>query len=140
MNFAEPYGIIPGSNVSRAMKNSTSKKILLAEDDDSMRRLLEIILEKAGYEVLSAEDGLQALELSLENDFHALVADAVMPNLSGYDLCRMVSEQNGEVPMIILSGLNQENNAEAEGCPADAFLTKTPKLKEELVSTLKELL
>ena len=121
------------------MQNSTSKKILLAEDDDSMRRLLEIILEKAGYEVLSAEDGLKALELSLENDFHALVADAVMPNMTGYDLCRIIREQKN-LPVIMLSGLEQENNAEANGCPADAFLTKNPKLKEELVLTLKELL
>lgn len=116
------------------------KKILLAEDDDSMRRLLRVILEKAGYEVLSAEDGLQALELSLENDFHALVADAVMPNMTGYDLCRIISERNGDVPLIILSGLSQENNTEANGCPANAFLTKSPQLNKELISTLKELL
>lgn len=116
------------------------KKILLAEDDDSMRRLLEVILEKAGYEVLAAEDGLQALEISLTNDFHALVADAVMPNMTGYDLCRVISEQHHNIPLIILSGLSQENNAEAEGCPADAFLTKSPQLNKELISTLKELL
>lgn len=122
------------------MKNSTPKKILLAEDDDSMRRLLEIILEKAGYEVLSAEDGLQALELSLENDFHALVADAVMPNMTGYDLCRVIREQNDDVPVIILSGLNKENNAEANGCPADAFLNKSPQLKEELIAALEDLI
>ncbi len=121
------------------MKNSASKKILLAEDDDSMRRLLEIILEKAGYEVSSAEDGLQALEMSLENDFHALVADAVMPNMSGYDLCRIVREEKN-IPVIMLSGLDQENKSETNGCPADAFLTKNPKLKEELISKLEELL
>lgn len=115
------------------------KKIILAEDDDSMPRLLEIVLEKAGYEVLSAEDGLEALELSLENDFHALVADAVMPNMTGYDLCRIIKEQK-DGPVIIMSGLSQENNAEATGCPTDAFLTKNPQLKEELISTLKELL
>lgn len=122
------------------MKNTTSKKILLAEDDGSMRRLLEVVLKKAGYEVLSAEDGLQALEISLENDFHALVADAVMPNMTGYDLCRIISEQNENVPMIILSGLDQENNAEANGCPADAFLTKSSQIKEKLISTLEKLI
>lgn len=122
------------------MNNPTSKKILLAEDDDSMRRLLEVVLEKAGYEVLSAEDGLQALELSLENEFHALVADAVMPNMTGYDLCRIINEQNNNVPMIILSGLDRENNAETHGCPANAFLTKSPQIKEELIAALKDLI
>ena len=121
------------------MQKSTSKKILLAEDDDSMRRLLEIILEKSGYEVLSAADGLQALELSLKNDFHAVVADAVMPSMTGYDLCRIIKEQQN-LPVIILSGLNQENNSEANGCPADAFLNKSPQLKNELIDTLNKLI
>ncbi len=120
------------------MENPTRKKILLAEDDDSMRRLLEVILGKAGYEVLTAEDGLEAFEITLETEIDALVADAVMPNMSGYDLCRVIKNER-DVPVIILSGLNQEN-AEPDNCPADAFLTKSPQIKEDLISTLEDLL
>lgn len=124
------------------MENSHSKKvILLAEDDDSMRRLLEVILSKAGYEVVAAEDGLEAMKLAFENDIAAVVADAIMPGLTGYDLCRMLKNKadKKDVPVIILSGLST-GETETAKCTADVFLTKNPKLKDELLETLKNLL
>jgi DNA-binding response OmpR family regulator len=121
------------------MTSSMKKKILLAEDDDSMRRFLEIILQKADFEVVAAEDGLSAMQIALENDFDAVVADAIMPHMTGYDLCRMLrnNADKKNVPLIILSGL--ENNAETE-CLADAYLLKGANLKEELLETLSKLL
>ena len=91
--------------------NQTSKKkILLAEDDDSMRRFVEVILKQANYDVISTEDGLAAMKAALENDIDAVVADAVMPNMTGYDLCRMLRQNPDKkhIPFIILSGLNQD--------------------------------
>jgi CheY-like chemotaxis protein len=64
-----------------------------------------------------------------------------MPNLTGYDLCRILKQnpQYKNVPMVILSGL--ENNAEnAEQCIADAYLLKGENLKERLAETLSRLL
>ena len=123
------------------MDNPNTKTILLAEDDDSMRRLLEVILKKAGFEVISAEDGLQAMKLAFENSIDAVVADAIMPGLTGYDLCRMLKkrEDKKNVPVIILSGL-ASNESESETCKADVFLSKTPQLKDELIETLKNLI
>ena len=123
------------------MDNPNMKKILLAEDDDSMRRLLEVILKKAGFEIISAEDGLQAIKLAFENPIDAVVADAIMPGLTGYDLCRMLKkrEDKKDVPIIILSGLGT-SESESVKCSADAFLSKTPRLKDELLETLKNLL
>ena len=121
------------------MNKSQKKKILLAEDDDSMRRFVEIILQKAGYEVLTAEDGLAALPIALETEIDAVVADAIMPNLSGYDLCRMLrgNAEKKELPLIILSGL-AENNPDNK--LADAFLSKDTNLKENLIAALQNLL
>ncbi len=123
------------------MENSNKKKILLAEDDDSMRRLLEVILKKADFAVVSAEDGLQAMKFVFENEISAVVADAIMPNLTGYELCRIIKSKadKKQIPFIILSGL-ATNLAEAEKCVAVAYLTKTPRLKDELLETLKNLL
>ncbi len=123
------------------MEKTDKKIILLAEDDDSMRRLLEVILKKAGFEVIAAEDGLQAIKLALENPIAAVVADAIMPGLTGYDLCRMVKSKADKknIPFVILSGLS-ENFEESQKCLADAFLSKTPKIKEELIETLKNLI
>lgn len=63
------------------------KNILLAEDDSSMRRFIEVILKREGYLITAAKDGIEALQFALENTYDAVVADAIMPNMSGYDLC-----------------------------------------------------
>lgn len=111
------------------------KKILLAEDDASMRRFIEVILQKEGFEVFAAEDGLAAMQIAIDTKIDAIVADAIMPNMSGYDLCRMFRQR--EIPCIILSGLTDEN---ADGELADIFLTKDTNLKEQLIDSLKKLI
>ena len=123
-------------------KKSSPKKILLAEDDKSMRRFLEVTLKKLGYQVSTAEDGLAALKIALENEIDAVVADAVMPNLTGYDLCRMLrqNEEKKSVPLIILSGYSQDSSDDARECLAHAYLTKSNNIKKELDETLSKLL
>ena len=120
---------------------SPKMKVLLAEDDSSIRRFIEVILQRAEYEVLPAEDGLEAMKLALSNEIDAVVADAMMPNLGGYDLCRML-RQNPKfknIPFVILSGMEQEQFASAE-VQADAYLMKGNNLKENLTKKLSELL
>ena len=121
---------------------TSKKKILLAEDDDSMRRFLEITLQRANFEVISTEDGLEAMKASLENEIDAVVADAMMPNLSGYDLCRIFRQNpdKKDIPFIILSGFNSNEIPDSDACRADAYLTKKNNLKEELTKTLNELI
>jgi CheY-like chemotaxis protein len=120
------------------MTSSEKLKILLAEDDDSMRRFLEVILKKANYEVFPAEDGLSAMQIALVQDIDAIVADAIMPNMTGYDLCRMMrgNPDKKSVPFIILSGLEQ--NSSENDCLADVYLLKGANLKEELLETLSK--
>jgi CheY-like chemotaxis protein len=112
--------------------------ILLAEDDSSVRRFIEVILQRADYKVISVEDGLTAMRTLLENKIDLIVADAMMPNLSGYDLCRIVRQNphHQNTPFIILSGF--ENNSEQN--QADAYLMKDDNLKENLLETLLNLL
>jgi len=118
------------------------RKILFAEDDDSMRRFVEVILRKEGYDVTAVEDGLKAMEIVLTNDFDAVVADAVMPNMTGFDLCRMVrgNPEKKMLPFIILSGLEQDTTGQSEDCLADFYLLKDGKLKEKLTETLSDVL
>lgn len=115
-------------------KNSQKKKILLAEDDASMRRFIEIALQRAGYEVVSAEDGLAAMKIAMTEKFDAVVTDAVMPNLTGHDLCRMLRQNASfkSVPFVILSGLEQDIAAKTERDCAGIYLLKGANLKEEL--------
>lgn len=119
-------------------KTSRKKRVLLAEDDASMRRFLEITLNRAGYEVVSAVDGLAAMKNAQNEKFDVVITDAVMPHLSGHDLCRML-RQNAEydnAPLIILSGMEQEiiNNA-GHDC-ADKYMVKDANLKDNLIESL----
>lgn len=118
--------------------SASPKKILLVEDDPSMRRFIEVILKRAGYQTVAAKDGLEGLQFALENTFDAVVADAIMPNMSGYDLCRMLRQnpQYQGKPFILLSGL--ENNG--DGNLADAHLLKGENLKNDLTEKLSEFL
>ena len=82
-------------------------KILIADDDPHIRQLLAFALEKAGYEVVEAEDGEAALERAQSAAPDLLVLDLNMPRLNGLDVCRQLRAK-GELPILILSsrGLN----------------------------------
>lgn len=118
------------------MTLAESRKILLAEDDASMRRFVTVILEKAGYEVVAVADGLAAVEAASQTVFDAVVADALMPSFSGFDLCRMIRATCGDrkIPCIIVSGLTENLD---DGTIADAFVVKDANLKENLLAALK---
>ena len=111
--------------------------VLLAEDDPALKRYLQIVLLRAGYNVFAASDGLEAMKLLLSHSFDVVVTDAVMPNLSGYELCRFVrsTERLSHLPLVLLSALDPKN---AEADQVDAFLTK-PISPEKLLVCLESL-
>ena len=123
------------------LKQSThKKKILLVEDDDAMRRFLEIVLQRANFDVILAEDGLAAMEVAFDTSIDAVVSDAVMPHMTGHDLCRILrqNEEMRNVPIVILSGLEQDST-DSKDCLADAYLLKSSNVSEELVNKLTQL-
>jgi DNA-binding response OmpR family regulator len=125
-----------------SLKQSTNKKkILLVEDDDAMRRFLEIVLQRANYNVILAEDGLAAMEIAFDTSIEAVVSDAVMPHMTGHDLCRILrqSDDMKNVPIVILSGLEQDS-VDSKDCLADAYLLKSSNVSDELINKLAELL
>ena len=105
-----------------------------------MRRFLEITLHRADYDVVSAEDCLSAVKFALAEIFDAVVTDAVMPNLTGHDLCRVLRQKSEfeKTPMIILSGLEQEIATNLQHDCADTYLVKNENLKIELIKKLEE--
>ena len=116
-------------------------RLLLVEDDKALRRYLEVTLERAGYEVVSAEDGLQAMKLALTTSVDLVITDAVMTNLSGHELCRFLrnSPKLSHIPIVLLSGLERKD-AGSESVLADAFLAKpvtAEKLKECVAGLLQ---
>jgi len=114
--------------------------VLLVEDDPALRRYLEIVLQRAGYEVVSAADGLEAIKFLLGDRVDVVITDALMPNLDGYELCRFVrsSEHLAHLPIILLSALDPKNSTD-EDEQVDAFLAK-PVSPEDLLARITEVL
>lgn len=115
------------------------QRILLVEDDASMRKLLEATFRRAGYDVLSAGDGLEAMKLFSEEKIDCLVTDAVMPGLSGFDLCRIVRVKNSSIGCVILSGLDKSNSEEAKDF-FDAYVVKDENLMNSIVKVVRDVL
>jgi CheY-like chemotaxis protein len=128
------------SSADSAAHVSPAISVLLAEDDRALRRFLEVVLERAGYKVVPASDGLEAMKLVLSTPVDVVVTDAMMPNLSGHEFCRFLrnSPTLSHLPIILLSALERkETNHNAE--QADAFLSK-PVSGESLVECIEKLL
>lgn len=113
--------------------------ILLVEDDRVLRRYLEVLLRRAGYAVITASDGLEAIRIAFSSDVAAVVTDAVMPRLGGHELCRIIrSDKSREyLPLVMLSGVAHDDSQD-DCTHADARLTK-PVRAEELLFCLKRL-
>ena len=115
--------------------------VLLAEDDRSVRRYLEVTLQRSGYTVITASDGLEAMKLALSSRIDVVVTDAIMPHLSGQQLARFVrsNAKLARVPIVLLTGQENKTAAAAPDDPIDAFLYK-PVKAEELTNCLASLL
>lgn len=118
-----------------------SATLLLAEDDRSLRRYLEVVLRRAGYEVLTAADGLEAMKALLSTRVDAVVTDALMPHLSGHELCRFVRNHPKlkSLPVVLLSGADAATHTPAADARADVYLSK-PVPAAELSASLARLL
>lgn len=114
--------------------------ILLAEDDANIRRLIEIRLKNAGYEVFSAPDGERASELFFSNHIDLMVVDVMMPKKNGYELVREVREYNSVVPAIMVTAKGSlEDKAQAFLVGIDDYMVK-PIEFDELLFRIKALL
>lgn len=132
---------LPQTPAVTANPRATRGTILLVEDDRSIRRYLEVILQRAGYTVVSAGDGLEAMKAALSNTLDAVVTDAIMPHLNGYELCRFLRRhpKMSQLPVILLSGIDRADSSQEEEMRADVYLAK-PVRPEELTGTIARLL
>jgi CheY-like chemotaxis protein len=134
---------IPDSRVSPAALSAAlaTKTILLVEDDGAVRRYLEITLRRAGYKVVCAANGIEAIKAALSSKIDAVVTDAVMPQLNGHELCRYLRARPelSHLPILLLTGLEPNAAVPSTNEHADAHLTK-PVRPEVLTDCLASLL
>jgi DNA-binding response OmpR family regulator len=105
---------------------------LLVEDDRSVRRYLEVTLQRSGYRVITAGDGLEAMKLALSSDIDVVVTDAIMPHLSGHELARFLrgNSKVSTLPIVLLTGQENKDAASSSEKLIDAFLYKPVKATE----------
>src|SRR5439155_23180386 len=82
----------------------TMAKIILAEDDNAMRRFLVKALQNAGYDVISFDNGLSAYQRLREEPFELLLTDIVMPEMDGIELARRASELDPDIKIMFITG------------------------------------
>ena len=117
-----------------------SQKILLAEDDNDMRRFLVKALEKAGYQVSSFDNGASAYDRLREEPFSLLLTDIVMPETDGIELARRATELDPDLKVMFITGfaavaLNADSKA-----PKDAKVLSKPFHLRDLVDEVNKLL
>lgn len=115
-------------------------QILLAEDDNDMRRFLSRALQNAGYEVVSFDNGKSAYDRLREEPFTLLLTDIVMPEMDGIELARRATELDPDLKVMFITGfaavaLNPDSQA-----PKDAKVLSKPFHLRDLVNEVGKML
>lgn len=106
-------------------------RILVVDDEESIREFLEIMLKKEGYEVTCAEDGVKAKELLSKRSFDMVISDLQMPNMTGIELLKYVRESYPELVFMLITAFGTTESAvEAMKMGAYDYLTKPFKIDE----------
>ena len=106
-------------------------RILVVDDEESIREFLEIMLKKEGYEVSCAEDGQVAVDILKKKSFDLVISDMQMPNLSGMDLLKHVKDQYPDVVFMMITAFGTTETAvEAMKIGAYDYITKPFKIDE----------
>ncbi|PAB58841.1 response regulator transcription factor [Anaeromicrobium sediminis] len=111
------------------------KKILVVDDEEYIRELIEFNLKNNGYEVITSEDGEMAIKTAKEEKPDLIVLDLMLPKLSGFGVCKEIRahEEIGSTPIIMLTAKNDEGNKiEGLDAGADDYVTKPFSVKELL--------
>jgi CheY-like chemotaxis protein len=116
--------------------------VLVADDDEDILTLVGVRLERAGYDVMTAKDGVEALEVVEGRTPDVAVVDVMMPRMDGHELVRRLRErpETAAIPILVLTAAVQDRVAEASAeAGADAHMRK-PFSARDLVAKLEEML
>ena len=115
-------------------------RILLAEDDDSMRGFLERALGKAGFDVIAFDNGAEAYERLKEEPFTLLLTDIVMPQMDGIELARRAADRDPKLKIMFITGFAAVTLNTNSPAPKDARVLSKPFHLKDLVREIDRLL
>ncbi len=122
------------------LNERSMQRILLAEDDDSMRRFLVKALERAGYDVASFGNGVEAFNRLKEEPFTLLLTDIVMPEMDGIELARRASELDPDLKIMFITGFAAVALNSEESAAREAKVLSKPFHLRDLVEEVERLL
>ena len=118
---------------------SDSNRILVVDDEERIRRLIKMYLEREDFVVEEVENGVEALEKALENDYDCILLDIMMPEMDGIEVCEKLREEKN-TPIIMLTAKGEESNrVQGFEVGADDYIVK-PFSPREVVLRVKAVL
>ncbi len=127
------------SDVLETVRVSASGSLLVAEDDDVLRRLMVQVLRRAGYRVLEADNGESALVAAADEELDALVSDVDMPLLGGIELALTLQARRPALPVLLVSG-HADASTTSELTPGTSDFLAKPFRPSELADRVNALL
>lgn len=118
-------------------------KIMLVEDDKSLREIYSIRLVAEGYEVVSAGDGEEALAMAVQERPNLIISDVMMPKISGFDMLDILrsTPETKDIKVIMMTALSSEDQrARGESLGADKYLVKSQVGIEDVINAVHEVL
>ncbi|GAB1545088.1 hypothetical protein NUACC21_77640 [Scytonema sp. NUACC21] len=152
MSFVQSHTLPPASTInapkvefslSRNSIYKTPKVVLVVDDAISLRQTLSLTLQKFGYQILQAQNGIEALEqLQQHPDIQVMISDLEMPRMNGFELLSQIRQNPNlaNIPVAVLTSRSSEKHRRlALELGAKAYITK-PYLEHELISTIDGLI
>ena len=110
------------------------KKILIIDDDEEIRELLEFDIASSGYFVDSAKDGLEGLNKALNNSYDLILLDVMMPKMNGFEVCKNIRQAKLAIPILMLTAKGTiDDKTTGFDCGADDYLVKPFDIQEVLL-------
>ncbi|NGP45022.1 response regulator transcription factor [Bacillaceae bacterium SIJ1] len=118
----------------------SEKTILVVDDEPSIVTLLQYNLQQAGYDVITANDGEEALQKILEEEITLVVLDLMLPKIDGVEVCKQLRQQKNQLPILMLTAKDDEfDKVLGLELGADDYMTK-PFSPREVVARVKAIL
>jgi DNA-binding response OmpR family regulator len=118
-------------------------KILLVEDDSNLREIYAARLEAEGYQILSANDGEEALAIAVKEHPNLIISDIMMPKISGFDMLDILrsTPETKDTKVIMMTALSQdEDKKRGKQLGADHYIVKSQVTLDDVVSIVREIL
>ena len=110
------------------------QKLLIADDDNEIRELLEFDLSHSGYSVDTAKDGEEALQKALTNHYDLILLDVMMPKMNGFDVCKHIRNSKHDIPILMLTAKGTINDkTQGFDSGADDYIVKPFDIQEVLL-------